>query len=256
MTPEDGPPLEKVLRARPEAMTEHPIPYCPGCGHGVVQRLIAETVSELGLRERVVGVIGAGCYTNGGMACFDFDRVSALHGRAPAVATGIKRCRPDTPVFTLQGDGDLAAIGLAEIAHACMRGERITVVMLNNSTYGNTGGQLAPTTLVGQSTTTSRGGRDERAHGEPLRVAEWLAALGGVRYAARGAVNTAANFQRTRRALRRAFEVALAGEGLGFVEVLSQCPTFWRVAPVDSLDWVARAAETTFPLGEFKGGQG
>lgn len=244
---------EKVVRARPETMTEHAIPYCPGCGHGVVQRLIAETIESLGVRERTVGVIGAGCYTNGGMECFAFPRISALHGRAPAVATGIKRSRPEAVVFTLQGDGDLAAIGTAEIVHACLRGEHIAVVMLNNSTYGNTGGQLAPTSLVGQRTTTSRNGRDPGVHGEPLRVSEWLAALPGVRYAARTAVNSATNIWRTRSALRRAFEIAIAGEGLGFVEVLSQCPTFWGVDPVASLDRVTELVKSTFPLGEFKG---
>ncbi len=245
----------KVVDAQPEGMSPHAIPYCPGCGHGVVQRLIAEAIVALGLRERTVGVIGAGCYTNGGMECFDFPRVSALHGRAPAVATGIKRSRPDAFVFTLQGDGDLAAIGVAEIVHACIRGERIAVVMLNNSTYGNTGGQLAPTTLIGQRSSTTPGGRDAVQHGEPLRVAEWLAALPGVRYAARGAVNSARNLWHTRRSIHQAFEVARNGEGLGFVEVLSQCPTFWGVDPVASLDRVESAAASTFPLGEIKGGR-
>lgn len=246
---------EKVLDARPEGMSEHAIPYCPGCGHGVVQRLIAETIRELGLRERTVGVIGAGCYTNGGMACFDFPRLASLHGRAAAVATGVKRSRPDSFVFTLQGDGDLAAIGLAETLHACSRGEKIAIVMLNNSTYGNTGGQLAPTTLVGQRTATTPGGRDESSHGTPLRIAEWVADLPGVRYAARGAVNSAPSLWRARRSIRLAFETAMRGEGLGFVEVLSQCPTFWRVDPVASLDWVNNAVDSTFPLGEFKGGR-
>jgi 2-oxoglutarate ferredoxin oxidoreductase subunit beta len=242
----------KVLPARTEAMGERPIPYCPGCGHGTAQRLIADTIESLGIRDRVVGVIGAGCYTNGGMGSFDFPRLSSLHGRAPAVATGVKRARPEAAVFTLQGDGDLAAIGMGEIMHACMRGERITVVMLNNSTYGNTGGQLAPTTLVGQRTATTTSGRDPDQHGEPLRVTELLATLPGVKFAARGAVNTAQNIWYTRRFLRSAFEVALAGKGLGFVEVLSQCPTFWGVDPTASLEWVKRSAETVFPLGEVK----
>jgi 2-oxoglutarate ferredoxin oxidoreductase subunit beta len=244
----------RVLSARGEAMSEAPIPYCPGCGHGTAQRLIAETIEKLGLCERVVGVIGAGCYTNGGMSCFDFARVAALHGRAPAVATGLRRARPDAFVFTLQGDGDLAAIGLAEIMHAAMRGEPIAVVMLNNSTYGNTGGQLAPTSLVGQRTSTTPSGRDVKVHGEPMRVTELLAGIPGVAFAARGAVNTAQNVWRTRRMIRTAFETALAGRGLGFVEVLSQCPTFWSMDPVASLERVRQSTETVFPLGEFKRG--
>jgi 2-oxoglutarate/2-oxoacid ferredoxin oxidoreductase subunit beta len=241
-----------VLPARTKAMGERPIPYCPGCGHGTAQRLIADTIESLGIRERVVGVIGAGCYTNGGMGSFDFPRLSSLHGRAPAVATGLKRARPEAAVFTLQGDGDLAAIGMGEIMHACMRGERITVVMLNNSTYGNTGGQLAPTTQVGQRTATTPSGRELEQHGEPMRMAELLATLSGVKFAARGAVNTAQNLWYTKRFLRSAFEVALAGKGLGFVEILSQCPTFWGVDPTASLDWVKRSTEVLFPLGETK----
>lgn len=245
----------KVLPARSEGMSEAHVPYCPGCGHGTVQRLIAETIERLALRERVVGVIGAGCYTNGGMSCFDFPRVAALHGRAPAVATGLRRARPDAFVFTLQGDGDLAAIGLSEIMHAALRAEPIAVVMLNNSTYGNTGGQLAPTSLPGQRTTTTPAGRDVALHGQTLQVAELLAALPGVAYAARGAVNTAQNLWRTRRMIRGAFETAVAGRGLGFVEVLSQCPTFWGMDPVQSLERVRQSTETVFPLGELKGGE-
>jgi 2-oxoglutarate ferredoxin oxidoreductase subunit beta len=241
----------KVVEGRPKGLTENPVPYCPGCGHSVVQRLIAETIEAMGVRDETVAVIGAGCYTNGGMGCFDFPRLSALHGRAPAVATGVKRSRPDAFVFTLQGDGDLAAIGIAEFIHVCMRGERIAVVMLNNSTYGNTGGQMSPTTQLGQKTLTSPEGRAEANHGAPIQIAEWIATLPGVRYSARGAVNTAQNLVRTRRSLRRAFDVARAGTGLGFVEVLSQCPTFWGVDPVASLEWVKRSTKT-FPLGEFK----
>lgn len=245
-------PERKVLPGRSVGLTENPVPYCPGCGHSVAQRLIADTIETLGLRERTVAVIGAGCYTNGGMSCFDFPRLSALHGRAPAVATGVKRARPDAFVFTLQGDGDLAAIGLAEIVHACTRGENIAVVMLNNSTYGNTGGQLAPTTLAGQRTATTREGREVARHGHTLRVGEMLAGLPGVRYAARGAVNSSQNLWRTRRALRIAFEVAAAGQGLGFVEILSQCPTFWGVDPIASLAQVDAHAKEAFPLGELR----
>ncbi len=252
---EDQVVVPKVVDGRSKGLTESPVPYCPGCGHSVVQRLIAEAIEALGVRERTVGVIGAGCYTNGGMACFDFPRVASLHGRAPAVATGIKRTRPDSVVFTLQGDGDLAAIGIGEFIHACMRGERITVIMLNNSTYGNTGGQMSPTTQVGQKASTSRDGRDEAVDGAPMRVAEWISTLPGVRYSARGAVNSAQNLWQTKRSIRRAFEVAMDGAGLGFVEVLSQCPTFWGVDPVASLDWVKRSTEKTFPLGEFNGGR-
>jgi 2-oxoglutarate ferredoxin oxidoreductase subunit beta len=245
-------PETRVLPGRPVGLTENPVPYCPGCGHSVAQRLIADTIETLGLRGRTVGVIGAGCYTNGGMSCFDFPRLSALHGRAPAVATGLKRVRPEAFVFTLQGDGDLASIGLAEIVHACTRGENIAVVMLNNGVFGNTGGQLAPTTLPGQRTATTRDGREAAAHGHTLKVAEMLAALPGVRYAARGAVNSAQNLWRTRRFLRLAFEAAAAGRGLGFVEIISQCPTFWGVDPIESLAQVDRHAQAAFPLGELR----
>lgn len=238
--------------ARPASLSEGAFTYCPGCGHGLVERLIAEIIDEAAVRELTVGLIGAGCSTASALKLFNFDRLGCLHGRAPAVATGLKRVLPDSFVFTLQGDGDATSIGIAELIHAAVRGEKITVFMLNNSNYGNTGGQMAPTTLLGQVTATTPTGRDESDAGAPLRMAEILAQIEGAAYVARTAVNSPAAVARTKKALRRALDVQMARDGFSYVEIISQCPTHWRLDPVDALAWVDERVTPAFPLAEFK----
>jgi 2-oxoglutarate ferredoxin oxidoreductase subunit beta len=225
--------------------------YCPGCGHGIIHRVIAEVVDELDMRERTVAVAPVGCAVFG-YEYFNFDVTEAPHGRPPAVATGIKRMLPDRLVFTYQGDGDLAAIGTAETVHAANRGENITVIFVNNATYGMTGGQMAPTTLIGQKTTTTQGGRDAHMHGYPLRVCEMLATLDGVVYAQRTGVYNARAVRATKAAIRRAFMLQRAGAGFSIVEILSQCPVDWGKTVSESVHWVEEAMTQTFPLGVYK----
>lgn len=225
--------------------------YCPGCGHGIIHRLIAEVVEELGIRERIVAIAPVGCAVFA-YDYWDFDVTEAAHGRPPAVATGIKRCLPDRIVFTYQGDGDLAAIGTAEIVHAANRGENITVIFVNNANYGMTGGQMAPTTIIGQKTATTPFGRDPKREGYPLKVCELLSVLEGVSYAERVAVYSPKQVLKAKRALKKAFEYQLSGAGFSIVEVLSQCPTDWGMTPVESLKWVETMLEKTFPIGVFK----
>ncbi|MDR2945367.1 MAG: 2-oxoglutarate oxidoreductase [Candidatus Adiutrix sp.] len=242
---------EKLVFSRPEALTDMPTHYCPGCHHGIIHRLVAEVIDELGVRENTVGVASVGC----SILAYDYfnvDMVGALHGRAPAVATGVKRGRPDSVVFTYQGDGDLAAIGTAEIIHAAARGENFTVVFVNNAIYGMTGGQMAPTTLDGQRTQTSPAGRDPHLAGHPLRMSELIATLSGPSFVTRTAVNTPARINQTRKAIKKAFELQLAGRGLGFVEVLSTCPTNWGLGAVESGQWVDSHMIPYYPLGVFK----
>lgn len=242
--------------ARPRALTAKRFHYCPGCGHGIIHRLIAEVIDELEIRETTVGVASVGCSVLA-YEYFDLDMQQAAHGRAPAVATGIKRVLPDRCVFTYQGDGDLASIGLAEIVHAAARGEKITVIFVNNANYGMTGGQMAPTTLPGQVTTTTPEGRDVATAGYPLRVTEMLATLKGPVYLARTSIHNPAHIHRTRRAIRRAFETQLQGLGFALVEVLSPCPTNWRLKPVDALRWLEKNLLPYYPLGEYgTGGDG
>ncbi|MDI7248467.1 MAG: thiamine pyrophosphate-dependent enzyme [Bacillota bacterium] len=236
---------------RPAALTEVPFHYCPGCPHGIVHRLVAECLDELGVRERAVGIAPVGCAVFA-YNYFNCDMIQAAHGRAPAVATGVKRVQPDAVVFTYQGDGDLAAIGTAEIVHAATRGERITVVFINNAIYGMTGGQMAPTTLVGQETTTTPLGRDASYHGHPVRVSEMLALLDGAAYVARVSVHAPGHVNRAKRALRRAFEVQLENRGFSLVEVVSACPTNWGMTPVEALRWVEQNMLPYYRLGEFK----
>lgn len=238
------------LFGRPEALTDAPTHYCPGCTHGIIHRLIAEVIDELGVRERTVGISPVGC----AVLAYDYfncDFVEASHGRAPAVATGIKRASPGSVVFTYQGDGDLASIGAGEIVHAASRGERITVIFVNNAIYGMTGGQMAPTTLPGQKTTTSPRGRDTDVAGHPVRVCELLSSLSGVAFLSRVSVTSPANVVKAKRAVRKAFEVQLAGKGFSLVEFLSTCPTCWGMTPVEALKWVDDKMAVYYPLGDY-----
>lgn len=222
--------------------------YCPGCGHGIIHRLVAELLDEMQLGPRTIGVASVGC----SVFAYDYlavDFVESPHGRAPAVATGVRRVRPDAFVFTYQGDGDLAAIGTAEIVHAAARGERISVIFVNNGIYGMTGGQMAPTTLVGQRTTSSPAGRETSLAGYPLRITEMLALLPGVAYAARGSIADPQWIGRTKAMLRRAFETQIAGDGLSIVEILSTCPVGWGLTPTESMEHLARDVVLTYPLG-------
>lgn len=225
--------------------------YCPGCTHGIIHRLVAESLDELGLGGRTVGIAPVGCAV---MAYdyFNCDMVQAAHGRAPAVATGVKRALPENIVFTYQGDGDLAAIGTAETVHAATRGENITIIFVNNAIYGMTGGQMAPTSLPGQVTQTSPYGRDVQTAGHPIRVCEMLSTLSGVRYAERVAVDCVKNVRNAKKAIKKAFELQSKGEGFTIVEVLSTCPTNWGLEPVKALSWLQENMLPYYPLGVYK----
>ncbi|HIE12935.1 MAG TPA: 2-oxoglutarate oxidoreductase [Desulfotomaculum sp.] len=240
-----------VSRRRTEGLTDKPFHYCPGCTHGIIHRLVAEALVELGVLGLAVGICPVGCAVFA-YDYFNCDMIQAAHGRAPAVATGVKRVLPDRVVFTYQGDGDLAAIGTAEIIHAASRGENITVIFVNNAVFGMTGGQMAPTTLLGQKTTTTPFGRRVADAGFPLRVAEMLAAVEGPAYIARVAVSSPKNILRAKRAVRRAFEIQLQGLGFALVEVLSTCPTNWGLSPPEAMRWLEEKMIPVFPLGEFK----
>ena len=241
-----------VVFQKTPVLTDVEMHYCPGCGHGIVHRLIAETIEELHLQEKTVGIAPVGCAVFA-YKYFNIDMQEAAHGRAPAVATGVKRVLgPDSCVFTYQGDGDLASIGAAEIVHAAHRGEKITTIFINNAIYGMTGGQMAPTTLLGQRTTTSPYGREQSHSGSPLKVSEMLATIEGAAYIERVALNTTANILRAKKAIRKAFETQMAGKGFSMVEVLSTCPTNWGKSPAESMDWLAEAMIPYFPLGVMK----
>jgi 2-oxoglutarate/2-oxoacid ferredoxin oxidoreductase subunit beta len=242
---------EEQVFTLPDVMADRASHYCPACHHGIVHRLVAECLEEMGLVEKTIAVSAIGC----SVFLYNYlkvDTVEAPHGRAPAVATGVKRARGDKFVFTYQGDGDLASIGLAEIMHCANRGERVSVVFVNNTVYGMTGGQMAPTTLIGQKTTTCPGGRCADREGLPMRMAEIMAQLGGVAYSARAAVDSVAHLRKAKKAIRRAFEVQTSGQGLGFVEVLASCPTNWRMDPVKAHRRIAAELIPYFPLGVFK----
>jgi 2-oxoglutarate ferredoxin oxidoreductase subunit beta len=231
----EAPAGARVIFERPELLADRSTHYCPGCGHGVVHRLIAEVLGEMGLGSRTIAVAPVGC----AVFAYDYigvDFVEAPHGRAPAVATGIRRVRPDAFVLTYQGDGDLAAIGTAEIIHAAGRGELLTAVFVNNGIYGMTGGQMAPTTLLGQRSTSSPNGRDAAFHGYPIPMTEMLAVMPGVAYAARGSVVDAPAIGRTKQYLRRACEIQLEGRGFAIVEVISTCPVGWGMTPTESME--------------------
>ncbi|RME86913.1 MAG: 2-oxoglutarate oxidoreductase [Anaerolineae bacterium] len=242
---------ENLVYQRPESLTEFPTHYCPGCTHGVAHRLIAEVLDEMGIREKTIGVAPVGCSVFA-YNYFNCDFVEAAHGRAPAMATGIKRVLPDRVVFTYQGDGDLASIGMAEIVHAAGRGENITVIFINNAIYGMTGGQMAPTTLPGQKTTSSPNGRDVETQGYPIRMAEILAQLDGAGYVVRRSLHNPANIRKAKKAIRLAFETQVRGLGFSLVELLSTCPTNWGINPADALKWVEEHMVPVFPLGDYK----
>jgi len=225
---------------------------CPGCGHPVAWRILLEAIAELGLERKAIGVVGHGCYTNI-VSLADVDFLQCLHGRAPAVATGVKRVRPDVAVFTLQGDGDMASEGLAEVLHAAARGERITAVMLNNGVFGDTGGQMTAASVVGQRTKTSLDGRQPADHGYPVPVAELVASLPGAAFVARGAVGDAGSVARTKRYLKRAFEAAVAGEGFTLVEVLTMCPTGWFLPTAEGPGYLSERFEPVYPVGVLTG---
>lgn len=237
---------------RPSALTDVPTHYCPGCGHGIVHRLLAEAIEERGIRGRTLAVAPVGCAVLA-YNYLDVDMTEAAHGRAPAVATGMKRCLPDHVVVSYQGDGDLAAIGAAEIIHAANRGEHFTVLFVNNGIYGMTSGQLAPTTPVGMVTaTTPRGRSPERLEGYPIKVCELLAQLQAVAYLERVAVSGPARVRRAKKAIHRALDVQEAKLGFGLVEILSPCPTYWRRAPAEAMSWIEEEMQKIFPLGVYK----
>ena len=243
--------MVRTIFQRPKALTETATHYCPGCTHGVIHRLVAESLDELGLRERAVGIAPVGCAVLA-YNYFSIDFQEAAHGRAPAMATGLKRTRPDLIVFTYQGDGDLASIGTAEIIHAANRGEKITVVFVNNAIYGMTGGQLAPTTMPRQVTTTTPYGRDVLEVGYPLRVAELLATIATPGYVARAAVHTPAQITKAKQCIKKAFAYQKEGRCFSLVECLSTCPTNWGIPPGEANAWVEQNMVPYFPLGEFK----
>jgi 2-oxoglutarate ferredoxin oxidoreductase subunit beta len=247
----DIPADMELVYAYPDSLTEADTHYCPGCTHGTIHRLIAEVFDELGIRERTVGIAPVGC----SVLAYNYiavDFAEAAHGRAPAMATGLKRICPDRVVFTYQGDGDLAAIGTAEIVHAANRGELLTTIFVNNAIYGMTGGQMAPTTLAGQVTTSSPSGRDVEETGFPIRMAELLGGLPGAAYVTRQAVLDVPGIRRTRRAIKTAFRAQLEGLGFSMVEVLSTCNTNWGLSPQESLDWAKEHMVAYFPLGDTK----
>jgi 2-oxoglutarate ferredoxin oxidoreductase subunit beta len=241
----------KVVYTRPEALTDTPSHYCPGCTHGVAHRLIAEVIDEMGIRGQTIGVAPVGCSVFA-YNYFDCDFVEAAHGRAPAMATGIKRVLPDRFVFTYQGDGDLASIGMAEIMHAAARGENISVVFINNAIYGMTGGQMAPTTLPGQKTTSSPLGRDVEQTGFPIRMAEVLSEMDGAGYIVRRSLHDPKNIRLAKKAIRMAFETQMRGLGFSLVELLSTCPTNWGITPLEALKWVEEHMVPVYPLEDFK----
>ena len=247
--------MEKKIFGRPESLKDVPTHYCPGCHHGIIHRLVAEAIDELGIRGKTVGIASIGCSVLA-YDYFNMDVISALHGRAPATATGVKRAHPDKAVFTYQGDGDLAAIGTAEIIHAASRGENISVIFVNNAIYGMTGGQMAPTTLQGQVTQTSPAGRDHLQAGNPIRVCEMLATLSGPSFIARTSVHTPKHINDTKKAIKKSFEMQLAGKGFSLVEVLSTCPTNWGMTPVKASEWVASTLVPYYPLGIMKDSEG
>jgi len=242
---------EKKIYSRPKSLRDVTMSYCPGCGHSTVHKLIAEVVDELGIREKMVGVAPVGCAVFA-YDFWDFDVTEAPHGRTPVVATAIKRVLPENIVFSYQGDGDLASIGMAETLHTANRGENITVIFINNANYGMTGGQLAPTTLIGQQTTTSPMGRDAANYGYPIKVAELLSQLEGVKYLERVKVTDAPSTIKAKKAIKKAFLNQINKVGYSFVEVLSSCPTNWGMEPTESNKWIDEKMQEYFPIGKIK----
>ena len=247
-------PSQEVAPSSPALLLSEEHHLCPGCGEPVAFRLLLEVIEELGLAQRAIGVIGHGCYTPlANMADLDF--LQCLHGRAPAVATGVKRMRPECAVFTVQGDGDMVSEGLAEVLHAAARGESVTCLLLNNGVFGDTGGQMTATTVLGQRTKTSLEGRQADYHGNPIVISDLVASMAGSSYVARGAVHTAGSVAWTKRMLRRAFEQQLAEGGFTLVEVLTMCPTGWFVPTAGGPDYLSEAFQSVYPLGVLKGGK-
>jgi 2-oxoglutarate ferredoxin oxidoreductase subunit beta len=242
--------MKKVF-SRPRSLKPTPFHYCPGCGHSILHRVLGEVIDEMDLREKMIGVPPAGCAVLA-YNYFDIDMGEAAHGRAVALATGLKRALPDRVIFTYQGDGDIAAIGTAETIHAAARGENVTTVFVNNAVYGMTGGQMAPTTVLGQQTTTSPGGRKGERDGYPINLSEMLAIARGSAYIERTAINSPANILKTKKAIAKAFRVQLEGRGFSLVEVLSPCPTNWKMSPVESWKWIEDVMISYFPLGVLK----
>ena len=244
-------PLVETVYKRPETFTQTTTHYCPGCTHGVAHRLVAEVMEEMNLQEKTIGVASVGCSVFA-YNYFDCDFVEAAHGRAPAMATGIKRVLPDRIVFTYQGDGDLASIGMAEIVHAAARGENITAIFINNANFGMTGGQMSPTTLPGQKTTSTHTGRDIEQTGFPIRTAEMLATLDGVGYIVRRSLHNPKNIRKAKKSIRLAFETQLRGLGFSMVELLSTCPINWELSPIEALQWIEERMIPVYPLEDFK----
>jgi len=243
----------KTVFKRTPNLKDCPTHYCPGCGHGIVHRLVAETIDELDITSRTIGIAPVGCAVLA-YNYLNLDMVEVAHGRAPAVATGMKRVQPGKIIFSYQGDGDLASIGAAEILHAAHRGEKITVIFINNAIYGMTGGQMAPTTLDKQITQTCPEGRDVKTEGFPLEVSEILSLLPGTNFIERCSVHDVIQIRKTKKAIRKAFELQIDGaEGLSLVEVLSPCPTYWRMSPDQAMRWIKEEMIRTFPLGRLKG---
>ncbi|MBR2448684.1 MAG: 2-oxoglutarate oxidoreductase [Clostridia bacterium] len=240
-----------VVFEKTKGLTDNQLHYCPGCTHGVIHRLVAETLEELGVTGKTIGIASVGCSVFS-YNYFNCDMIQAAHGRAPAVATGAKRANPDNVVFTYQGDGDLAAIGTAETVHSAARGENITVIFVNNAIYGMTGGQMAPTTLPNQVTQTSPYGRDVTVVGYPVKVCEMLSQIDGATYLERVAVNNVKNIRKAKQAIKKAFQNQIEGKGFSLVEVLSTCPTNWGLTPKAALKWLDENMETYYPLGVYK----
>ncbi len=240
-----------VVFQKPKSLTDAPLHYCPGCTHGIIHRLVAEAIDELGIEGKTIGVAPVGC----AVMAYDYfacDMVEAAHGRAPAVATGLKRALPENIIFTYQGDGDLASIGMAETVHAATRNENITVIFVNNAIYGMTGGQMAPTSLPGQVTQTSPYGRDTNTVGFPIRVSEMLATLDGPEFIQRVAVNNVKNVNAAKKAIKKAFQNQIEGKGFSLIEVVSSCPTNWGMTPKKALEWVEEKMIPYYPLGVYK----
>lgn len=242
---------EELVYERPSTLVECATHYCPGCTHGVAHRLIAEVIQEMGIQQRMIGVASVGCSVFA-YNYFDFDWVQSPHGRAPAMATGVKRTLPDRVVMTYQGDGDMASIGTAEIVHAAARGENITVFFINNANYGMTGGQMAPTSLPGQKTTSSPDGRDVETMGYPIRASEMLATLDGASYVVRRSLHDPKSIRQAKKAIRMAFETQVRGLGFSMVEMLSICPTNWGMTPPQSVTWLEEHMLPFFALGDYK----
>ncbi len=241
----------KVVYQKSKGLSDIPFSYCPGCTHGIIHNLVAQTLEELDLLNRAIGISSVGCSALN-YDFFSFDMVQAAHGRAPAVATGIKRVRDNAIIFTYQGDGDLASIGIAEAIHAAHRSENITIVFVNNAIYGMTGGQMAPTTLIGQKTTTSPNGRDAKNTGYPLKISEMFATIPGATYVERVSVHDPKHVNKAKKALKKAFEIQKNKQGFSMIEFISTCPVNWGMTPKDAVDWAVDNMIPYYPLGVFK----